>query len=83
MENSIIWILDKSFLFWCKSFVSLRIRKSLFLLKLEYLKFCLESCFNQLFPKNYIEEYKNTKLGNFKTTISAGKDLYNLSKIDI
>ena len=31
--------------------------------------------------KTIIEEYKNTKLGKFKTTVSAGKDLYNLSKI--
>ena len=30
-----------------------------------------------------ISEYKNTKLGNFKTTISAGKDLYNITKINI
>ncbi len=33
--------------------------------------------------RQLIEEYRNTKLGNFKTTISAGKDLYNLDKIDI
>ena len=33
--------------------------------------------------KTIIEEYKNTKLGNFKTTISAGKDLYNINKINI
>ena len=33
--------------------------------------------------KQLIGEYRNTKLGNFKTTISAGKDLYNLNKIDI
>lgn len=30
-----------------------------------------------------IEEYRETKLGNFKTTVSAGKDLYNLNKINI
>ena len=33
--------------------------------------------------KNIIEEYRNTKLGNFKTSVSAGKDLYNLNKINI
>ena len=33
--------------------------------------------------KTIIEEYKNTKLGNFKTTISAGKDLYNINKINL
>ncbi len=33
--------------------------------------------------KDIIEIYRNTKLGNFKTTISAGKDLYNLNKIII
>ena len=33
--------------------------------------------------EDLIEEYKNTKLGNFKTTISAGKDLYNINKINI
>ncbi len=33
--------------------------------------------------KTIIEEYKDTKLGNFKTSVSAGKDLYNLNKIVI
>ena len=33
--------------------------------------------------KEIIEIYKDTKLGKFKTTISAGKDLYNLNKIII
>jgi len=33
--------------------------------------------------KDILEEYKNTKLGNFRTTISAGKDLYNLKLINI
>ena len=30
-----------------------------------------------------IEAYRETKLGRFKTSISAGKDLYNLNKINI
>lgn len=30
-----------------------------------------------------IEEYRNTKLGRFVTTVSAGKDLYNLKNINI
>jgi len=33
--------------------------------------------------KMIIETYKNTKLGNFKTSISAGKDMYNLKLINI
>ena len=33
--------------------------------------------------KEIIEIYKDTKLGKFKTTISAGKDLYNINKICI
>ncbi len=33
--------------------------------------------------KEIITKYKNTKLGTFKTTISAGKDLYNINKINI
>ena len=33
--------------------------------------------------KSIIAEYRNTKLGNFKTTVSAGKDLYNINKINI
>ena len=33
--------------------------------------------------KAIVQEYKNTKLGNFKTTVSAGKDLYNLKLINI
>lgn len=33
--------------------------------------------------KPIIEEYRNTKLGSFMTTVSAGKDLYNLNKINI
>jgi len=31
--------------------------------------------------KPIIEEYRNTKLGRFVTTVSAGKDLYNLKNI--
>lgn len=30
-----------------------------------------------------IETYKDTKLGSFKTTVSAGKDLYNLKVIEL
>ena len=33
--------------------------------------------------KPIIEEYRNTKLGRFMTTVSAGKDLYNLKIINI
>ena len=33
--------------------------------------------------KLIIEEYKNTELGNFKTSVSAGKDLYNLKLINL
>ena len=33
--------------------------------------------------KTIVEEYRNTKLGKFKTTVSAGKDLYNLKLINI
>lgn len=33
--------------------------------------------------KSIIEEYRNTELGNFKTTVSAGKDLYNLKLINL
>ena len=33
--------------------------------------------------KPIIEEYRETKLGRFMTTVSAGKDLYNLNKINI
>ena len=33
--------------------------------------------------KPIIDEYRNTKLGNFMTSVSAGKDLYNLNKINI
>lgn len=30
-----------------------------------------------------IQTYRETKLGNIKTTVSAGKDLYNINKINI
>lgn len=33
--------------------------------------------------KPIIEEFRNTKLGRFVATVSAGKDLYNLNKINI
>ena len=33
--------------------------------------------------KSIVEEYRNTELGVFKTTVSAGKDLYNLKSINI
>tara|TARA_B100000287_G_scaffold435324_1_gene503072 strand:+ start:1491 stop:2675 length:1185 start_codon:yes stop_codon:yes gene_type:complete len=33
--------------------------------------------------KEIISTYRQTKLGNFKTTVSAGRDLYNLNKINI
>ena len=33
--------------------------------------------------KGIIETYRDTKLGRFKTSISAGKDLYNLKTINI
>jgi len=32
---------------------------------------------------NIVERYRDTKLGRFKTSISAGKDLYNLKTINI
>ena len=33
--------------------------------------------------KLIVEEYRNTELGKFKTTVSAGKDLYNLKLINL
>lgn len=33
--------------------------------------------------KDIINKYRNTRLGNIKTTISAGKDLYNLKVINL
>jgi len=33
--------------------------------------------------KSIVEEYRNTELGTFRTTVSAGKDLYNLKLINI
>ena len=33
--------------------------------------------------KSIVEKYENNKLGKFKTTVSAGKDLYNLKLINL